>query len=253
MPGVFNRRSTRRGVLMPTSSLSITVKSETELRGALAALASTNPAQAGDLLFAPRGGEIVIGGSFGIKAPVNIPPQCAFITIRSAGYVPVFPLVAMSTMFTINALGVSLLGLFCSARSLAVFCTTFATVGSESFAGDNATVDGCLCYTDRIFVEGTSAAAVTLTNNKQEHISATHAAPIEVSGEAYIAGNWVKDGGGDVILLAGSDDTRVMGNHCNGGDITSTNAVNSRNVIVGNSNVGTVNSASITDAVGLNT
>lgn len=242
-----------------TASLIREVRSEDEFRAAIASLAASNPVGTlGDVgQFFPRGGEIVISTPISLTAPIEIPPRCLCLTIRSYGYIPITPLSVIAQMFLIRAPLVTIDGLFASAVSDGSgYATTFIEIADDAGAGDFCTIRNNYAICKSLVVDNSSgstgAEVLRVERNVHDRISGTQAAITIRSEGAVVEKNRLNhSGAGDAITVTGIGYCAIEGNYCEGGAITTSACTTGQNVIDGNRRVGTI-TQHVTDRVGLN-
>jgi hypothetical protein len=243
-PTIFNRR--RRGALAPVGSAldAIPVRSESELRAAIARVAARFLTDDNGFSRA-AGGEIVIAGTFALRnTPIVIPTRAKACVVRALPGCVLLPTGSdQGVLFKVQTALVQFRDLFVQyavndAGALTAWFNTM--VETELLGGSrpsDCVVSGCKFYGDQLFVDGTTSQSdyAVIDGNTITEANASHSACIVFKSEGQRAiKNNLSDGGGDAITVgAAGEKCMITGNDCAGGDITTT-ASSGSNVVSNN-------------------
>ena len=220
------------------------VRTNAELRAAIgecAAAGQSSGAGAGDVNV-PFGFSICMVGPIRISEPIIIPVECSGLHIRQLGRVPLLPDGVVSTVFDVRAALVTISDLLVVSESIADMFTAFVTLGATQ--ADRCRVLHNHVVADRVFLSDATndATRCIILGNQQQSVNDTHDAPIVINGSRNtVEANHLADGDGvsDVITVASGARNRIIGNYCDGGDITTT-ASSGNSAVWFNDEVGTL-------------
>lgn len=230
----------------------IEVRSEDELRAAIARVAASNGATLGTSV---GGREIVISGPFVITDTVNIPAECRGLTVRSAGVYSIgFSNSAIDPVFAVFAPNVTIDGLVVNNVGQLGARAVFVAAGLASVGADNLTIRRCTIFMDTIYsdtIASTPPNNVRIIENDATNVGDPSIEFVVFSGDgALVLGNTFAVASIYAVRAEGGR-MRIIGNNLGGAGVITTVGTGN-NVIAGNVDTGTLTTLG-SDQAGLNT